>query len=67
MGSIFTNKRIESQLILGAETKADQDKDTKNIRVETLEHSDTEESYRQLKWTIGVTVLGLAIVAYFNL
>lgn len=46
---------------------ADQDKDTKNIRVETLEQSDTEESYRQLKWTIVATVLGLAIVAYFNL
>ena len=67
MGSIFTNKRIESQLILGAEMMADQDKDTKNIRVETLEQSDTEESYRQLKWTIVATVLGLAIVAYFNL
>ena len=46
---------------------ADQDKDTKNIRLETLEHADTEESYRQLKWTIGATVLGLALVAYFNL
>ncbi|MFT7652117.1 MAG: hypothetical protein ACI9UU_001224 [Candidatus Azotimanducaceae bacterium] len=44
----------------------DQDKDTKNIRVETLEHSDNEESYRQLKWTIGVTLVGLALVAYFN-
>lgn len=42
-------------------------KDTKNIRVDTLEHSDTEESYRQLKWTIRVTVIGLALVAYFNL
>ena len=41
--------------------------ETENVKVETLEHADTEESFRQLRWTIGVTVVGLAVVAYFTL
>lgn len=36
-------------------------------KIETLEHADHEESFRQLWWTIGATVLGLAIIAYFYL
>ena len=42
-------------------------KNKENVEVETLEHSDTEESFRQLRWTIGVTVVGVALVAYFYL
>ncbi len=33
----------------------------------TLEHSDNEESFRQLWWTIGVTVAGLAAIAFVYL
>ena len=43
----------------------EQNKDKETARLTTLEHSDTEESFRQLWWTIGVTVVGLATVAYF--
>lgn len=42
-----------------------QNNDNEDVRVTTLEHSDNEESFRQLWWTIGVTVVGLAAVAYF--
>ena len=35
--------------------------------IETLEHADHEESWRQLWWTIGVTVTGLAIIAFVYL
>ena len=30
-----------------------------------VEHTDTAESLRQLWWTIGVTVVGLAVLAFF--
>lgn len=32
--------------------------------IETLEHADTEESYRQLWWTIGVTAICFGIIVY---
>ena len=31
----------------------------------SLEHLDSKESFRQLRWSIVVTLLGLAILAYF--
>jgi hypothetical protein len=40
-----------------------QNSDNENVDFTTLEHSDNEESYRQLWWTIGATVLGLVVVA----
>ena len=43
---------------------AKEDEDSEPV---TLEHADTRESYRQLWWTIGVTVTGLAAIAYFYL
>ncbi len=33
----------------------------------TLEHTDNQESFRQLWWTIGVTVLAFAVIAYVYL
>ncbi|MDG2277051.1 MAG: hypothetical protein P8L31_03775 [Pseudomonadales bacterium] len=32
--------------------------------IETLEHADTKESYRQLWWTIGVTAICFGIIVY---
>ncbi|NKB99909.1 MAG: hypothetical protein GKR90_15615 [Pseudomonadales bacterium] len=37
------------------------------VTIETLEHADTEESYRQLWWTIGVTAVSLGIISYVYL
>lgn len=48
-------------------TLEDKNKDTEGVKFESLEHSDTKESMRQLWWTIGVTLLGLALLAYFYL
>ncbi len=45
----------------------EQDNETEKVKIETLEHSDNEESLRQLRWTIGVTVVGLLLVALFYL
>jgi hypothetical protein len=45
----------------------EQNNDNENVEFATLEHSDTEESYRQLRWTIIVLVVGLAAVAFFYL
>ena len=33
----------------------------------TLENTDMPESLRQLRWTIAVTVIGLAVVAWIYL
>jgi hypothetical protein len=33
----------------------------------SLEQTDMGESLRQLWWTIGATVVGLALIAYFTL
>jgi hypothetical protein len=41
--------------------------DQNDVKSGSLEHSDIGESLRQLWWTIGVTVVGLALVAYFTL
>jgi hypothetical protein len=43
----------------------DQEKDVEENRVGSLEHTDTKESLRQLRWTIGVTLIGLALLAFF--
>ena len=43
----------------------DKDNDTEGVKFGSLEHSDTKESIRQLWWTIGVTLGGLALLAYF--
>ncbi len=45
----------------------EQNNDNENVELSTLEHSDTEESFRQLRWTIGMTVVGLAVIAFFYL
>ncbi|NIO43418.1 MAG: hypothetical protein GTO41_26650 [Burkholderiales bacterium] len=45
----------------------EKNKDTESVKFESLEDSDTKESLRQLWWTIGVTLLGLALLAYFYL
>ena len=37
------------------------------VQFGSLEHSDMGESMKQLWWTIGVTVAGLALIAYFSL
>ena len=45
----------------------EQNNDNENVEFTTLEHSDTEESYRELRWTIVALVVGLAVVACFYL
>jgi hypothetical protein len=45
----------------------DKKKDTGGGKFGSLEHTDTKESLRQLWWTIGVTLAGLALLAYFYL
>ena len=32
---------------------------------DSLEHTDSAESLRQLWWTIGVTIVAMAILTYF--
>lgn len=43
----------------------EQNNESENDQLATLEHSDNVESFRQLRWTIVATVVGLAIVAVF--
>ncbi|NNC76919.1 MAG: hypothetical protein HKN77_03085 [Woeseiaceae bacterium] len=43
--------------------KEDEDSETGGPR--TLEHLDAKESFRQLWWSIGVTLIALAVLAYF--
>lgn len=45
----------------------DKKNDTEDTKFGSLEHTDTKESMRQLWWTIGVTLVGLALLAYFYL
>ena len=45
----------------------DEEKNTKDNKPASLEHTDTKESLRQLWWTIGVTLIGLAVLAFFYL
>jgi len=45
----------------------EQNNDNENVEFATLEHSDTEESFRQLRWTIVAAVVGLAVVAIYYL
>lgn len=42
----------------------DEDQD-KKPSIPTLEHTDKAESLKQLWWTIGVTVVALAVMAFF--
>ena len=46
-------------------TLKDNQKDSDEVVPGSLEHTDTKESLRQLRWTIGVTLIGLALLAYF--
>lgn len=46
---------------------SEQDEDQIQGAPGSLEHTDVGESMRQLWWTIGVTLAGVAIVAYFTL
>lgn len=41
--------------------------DRKEAELGSLEQSDVRESLRQLWWTIGVTLVGVALIAYFTL
>ena len=41
--------------------------DKRPVKIDSLEQADNEESRRQLWWTIGVTVVGLALIAYIYL
>ncbi len=43
------------------------DNDTQVGELGSLEQSDTQESLRQLWWTIGVTLAGIALMAYLYL
>ena len=45
----------------------EQKDDNEKVEFVTLEHSDDEESYRQLRWTIAALVVGLAAVAIYFL
>ncbi len=45
----------------------EQNNDNENDEITTLEHSDTEESNRQLRWTIVALVVGFATIAIFYL
>lgn len=61
-----------SALILGGlgercKKMNDQKDDAEEVKYGSLEHSDAGESLRQLWWTIGATLIGLALVAYFTL
>ncbi|GEM_PF-2067073 len=47
--------------------QADEDQDADKVEYGSLEKTDMGESMRQLWWTIGVTLLGIALVAYFTL
>ena len=41
--------------------------DSDEVKLDSLEHTDTRESLRQLWWTIAVLVIGLALIAFFTL
>ena len=45
----------------------DEKQESEDVKFGSLEHTDTKESMRQLWWTIGVTLAGLALLAYFYL
>ena len=45
----------------------DHNPENQEVRHGSLEHSDLAESRRQLWWTIGVTAIGMAIIAYLYL
>ena len=45
----------------------DKAKDAEKVEFGSLEKTDMGESMRQLWWTLGVTLLGIALVAYFTL
>jgi len=45
----------------------EQKKDRNEPNFGSLEHTDVGESLRQLWWTVGVTVIGLALIAFFTL
>lgn len=45
----------------------DEKKDTEDVKPVSLEHTDKKESLRQLWWTIGVTLVGLVLLAFFYL
>lgn len=41
------------------------DEDKVGTSPDSLEHTDSAESLRQLWWTIGVTVVALIVLSYF--
>ena len=49
------------------DTLEDKKEETEDVKFGSLEHTDTKESMRQLWWTIGVTLAGLLLLAYFYL
>ncbi|NNC77922.1 MAG: hypothetical protein HKN77_08160 [Woeseiaceae bacterium] len=42
-----------------------EDRDSANQPQRSLEDMDAKESMRQLWWSIGVTLIGLAVLAFF--
>jgi hypothetical protein len=48
----------------GGEHMSEDQEQNEKATIETLEHADTEESYRQLWWTIGVTAICFGIIVY---
>ena len=44
---------------------SEKESETEDVQVDSLEHSDSEESLRQLWWTIGLTVAAIGVMAYF--
>ena len=46
----------------------EQNNDNEDVEILTLEHSDTEESHRQLWWSMVALVVGfVAVVLYYLL
>lgn len=48
----------------GGEHMSEDQEQNEKATIETLEHADTKESYRQLWWTIGVTAICFGIIVY---
>ena len=67
LSSAWHSRESSPLLWCGSMSEQKNDDDGEEVKFASLEHSDIGESLRQLWWTIGVTVVGLALVAYFTL
>ena len=57
---------VESRALVWYENMREQNSDREEVKSGSLEHTDVGESLRQLWWTIGVTVIGIGLIAYFS-